>query len=336
MPERRYALSVPLDGYALAEHRDLVQEAERLGYSDAWSSEVDGLDIFTPVATVAAHTNMRVGTAIANVYSRGPAALAQSAAGMSELSDGRFVFGIGSGSATTVETWNSIQFTKPVTRVREMVSFLRQVFGGERVTFDGSTFQVGGFRLSRPPAHPIPIHVAALREGMLRVAGEIADGCIINWLSAEDAKTSVRIVREAAEAAGRNPDDVEITARLMVMLDPDTDESGVFMRRVINGYLNVPVYRAFHEWLGRGPAMQATWDAWDAGDRRGAVSVMPQKVVDDLMLHGTAAERREHISRYLDAGVNTVFLQMYTAEQDPARKREVIAQGMREMAPAAY
>ena len=334
--QKRWALSVPLDGYALHEHRELAQEAEQLGYTDAWSSEVDGIDIFTPLAAVAAHSNLRVGTAIANVFSRGPVALAQSAAGMAELAPGRFVFGIGSGSGTTVEAWNSVRFEKPVTRVREMVEFLRQAFAGERVNYEGSTFQVSGFRFSRPPEHPIPIQVAALREGMLRLAGQVADGCVINWLSAEDVKKSVAIVREAAAEAGRNPDDIEITARLMICIDPDSDDSQVFMRRVINGYLNVPVYKAFHQWLGRGEAMKPVWDAWDAGDRRTATSAMPQPVVDDLMPHGTAEERRAHIQRYLDAGVDTAFLQMHTLETDPEKRRAIILQGMREMAPAAY
>src|SRR3990172_9668492 len=112
--------------------------------------------------------------------------------------------------------WNSGVFSKPATGVREMVQFLGQALGGERVVFHGQTFQVDGFRLSRPVEQPIPIHVAALREGMLKVAGEFGDGAIINWLSAEDCRKSVGVVRDAARAAGRNPEGIEITARLMV------------------------------------------------------------------------------------------------------------------------
>lgn len=336
MDKKRWALSVPLDSFALHEHPAIVQEAESLGYTDAWSSEVDGIDIFSPLAATAASSNLRVGTAIANVYSRGPAALAQSAAGIAEMAPGRFVLGVGSGSGTTVEGWNSIPFEKPVTRVREMVEFLRRVFAGERVDYEGETFTVSGFRLSRPVEQPIPIQVAALRGGMLRLAGEIGDGCVINWLSAEDVKKSVAVVREAAAAAGRDPDSIEITARLMVCVDPDSDESQVFMRRHINGYLNVPVYKAFHKWVGRGEAMKPVWDAWDAGDRRGAVANMPQQVVDDLMLHGTAEQRREHIQRYLDAGVDTAFLQMHSAEKDIDKRRTRLLEAMREMSPSAY
>jgi probable F420-dependent oxidoreductase len=196
MRQKRWALSVPLDGFTLAEHAEIAQEAERLGYSDAWSLEIDGVDGFAPLAVVAQATHMRIGTAIANVFTRGPATLAMSAAGLGEMAPGRFCLGIGAGSQPIVEAWNGGTFRRPATRVREMVHFLRRALAGERVVFHGDTFIVEGFRLSRPAAAPIPIYVAALRPGMLCLAGEVGDGAIINWLSAQDVPRSVQIVRE--------------------------------------------------------------------------------------------------------------------------------------------
>src|SRR5262245_27424761 len=249
MQQKRWALSLPLDSFTLAEHAEIIREMERLGYTDAWSFEVDGTDCFSPLAVAATVSNMRLGTAIANVYTRGPATLALSAAGIAELAPGRFCLGIGAGSQPVVETWNGGRFSRPATRVREMVRFLRQALAGERVVFRGDTFEVDGFRLTRPPAAPIPIHVAALRPGMLRVAGEIADGAIINWLSATDVPGSVAVVREAAVRAGRDPATIEITARLLITIDPPGPASDAAVRRQVTAYLNVPVYRAFHEWL---------------------------------------------------------------------------------------
>jgi alkanesulfonate monooxygenase SsuD/methylene tetrahydromethanopterin reductase-like flavin-dependent oxidoreductase (luciferase family) len=153
---------------------------QALGYSDAWSFEVDGNDCFVPLAVVGAETQLRIGTAIANVFTRGPATLALSAASLADLAPGRFVLGIGSGSEVTVESWNDVRFRRPATRVREMVEFLRPALAGERVVFEGKTFSVDGFRLARAPRQPVPIHVAALREGMLRLAGEVADGVCVN------------------------------------------------------------------------------------------------------------------------------------------------------------
>lgn len=332
--QKRWSLSVPLDGFTLAEHGDIAREAERLGYTDAWSFEVDGIDCFSPLAVVAGATQMRVGTAIANVYTRGPATLAQCAAGIAETAPGRFHFGIGSGSQPIVEMWNSGHFEKPVTRVREMVQFLRSALAGERVVFHGETLAVDGFRLSRPPSHPIPIHVAALRPNMLRVAGEVGDGAIINWLSAEDVGKSVKVVREAAVAAGRDPASVEISARLMVSVDPITPESDTMVRRHINAYLNVPVYKAFHQWLGRSEVLAPMWDAWESGDRRSAVAAIPERTVDELIIRGTPEQRNEHVRRYMAAGVDTAFLSLFTFETDEARQRQLIGAAIREMAPS--
>jgi len=334
--EKRWSLSVPMDGFTLAEHVEIAREAERLGYTDAWSYEVDAFDCFTPLTVLAQSTNLRLGTAIANVFTRGPALLAQQAAALAELAPGRFELGIGSGSEPIVERWNGLRFRKPATRVRETVLFLRKALAGERVVFEGETFRVDGFRLRTPPKEPVPIHVAALREGMLRVAGEVADGAIINWLSVDDVRKSVGVVREAARAAGRDPEQIEILARLMVLVDPPTPAAEEGIRRHIAGYLTVPVYKKFHQWLGRSETLRAMWEAWDAGDRRAAVAAIPEAVVHELIVWGTAEERREHIRRYMEAGVDTAFLSLFTFEQDPEKKRENILRGMRELAPSAY
>jgi len=335
MTRKRWSLSVPMDGFTLAEHAEIARDAERGGYSDAWSFEVDGLDCFSPLAVIGMATGMRVGTAIANVYTRGPATLAVSAAGMDEIAPGRFCLGIGAGSQPIVETWNGGRFDRPAARVRDMVQFLRQALAGERVVFRGTTFSVDGFRLTRPPAHRIPIHVAALRPGMLKVAGETADGAVLNWLSAEDVPKSIGVVRDAARQAGRDPDAIEITARLIINVDPPTPESEQVVRRHIAGYLNVPVYRAFHEWLGRTPELTAMWDAWSRGDRKGAVAAIPTRVVDDLIIRGSMAEIRASIDRYLKAGIDTVFLSLSTFETDAARRRKVLLDAVHALAPAA-
>jgi probable F420-dependent oxidoreductase len=252
---KRWSLSVPIDGFALPEHADIGREAERLGYADAWSYEADGLDCFAALAPIALSTRLRLGTAIANVYTRGPATLAMSAAGLAELAPERFCLGLGAGSQPIVEAWNGGRFALPATRVREMVHVLRAALAGERVVFHGKTLSVDGFRLSRPPAHRVPIYVAALRPGMLRVAGEVGDGVILNWLAAGDVPRAVGIVREAAAQAGRDPAAVEITARLLINVDPPGPESDTGVRRHVTAYLNVPVYRAYQEWLGRGPEL---------------------------------------------------------------------------------
>ncbi len=333
MVQKRWALSLPLDGFTLAEHADIAREAEGLGYTDAWSLEIDGVDGFAPLAVAAMATKMRVGTAIANVFTRGPATLAISAAGLAEIAPGRFCLGLGSGSRPIVQFWNGGTFTRPATRVREMVQVLRQAFAGERVTFQGETLNINGFRLSRPVAASIPIHVAALRPGMLQVAGEVGDGVIVNWLSAEDVPTPVQIAREAAAQAGRDPEVLEITARLMVHIDPPGPESDQFARRDIAAYMNVPVYKALQQWIGRGDLLTPMWEAWEGGDRRGALAAIPDQAVQELTLRGSMDDIRAHVQRYLDAAVDTAFLHLQTMERDPERKREAILHAIRALAP---
>src|SRR4029077_17092333 len=129
------------------------------------------------------------------------------------------------------------KFSRPATRVREMAQLLRAALAGERVVWKGETFTVDGFRLTRVPTQPVPIHVAALREGMLKVAGQVGDGVILNWLSPDDVPRSVAVGREGARRAGPGPDAIEVTPRLFVNLDPPGPESDLVVRRHVAAYL---------------------------------------------------------------------------------------------------
>jgi alkanesulfonate monooxygenase SsuD/methylene tetrahydromethanopterin reductase-like flavin-dependent oxidoreductase (luciferase family) len=141
---------------------------------------------------------------------------------------------------------------------------------------------------------------------MLRLAGREADGAVVNWLSVDDASTVTAIVRDAAATAGRP--EPEVAARLFVC--PSTDREVVVSqaRRLVAAYVNVPVYRAFHEWMGRTDLLGEHWERWDAGDRAGSLDAMPDEVVDDLLVHGSPDECRSHIDRYVAAGITTPVL----------------------------
>ena len=157
---------------------------------------------------------------------------------------------------------------------------------------------------------------------------------IVNWLSADDVPKSIAVCREAAGKAGRDPAALEITARLLINVDPPSPQSELAVRRHLTAYLNVPVYRAFQEWLGRGEALGPMWNAWQSGDRKAAVTAVPEKVMNDLIIRGTMDTIRAHVQRYLDAGVDTAFLALSTLEQDPARRRAIQLDALRALAPA--
>ncbi|MDQ2727737.1 MAG: LLM class F420-dependent oxidoreductase [Actinomycetota bacterium] len=292
-------MTIPFDKVPLAEHRAWFDELAQLGYTDLWSSEADGTDAFTPLALAAAWApTLRLGTAIVPAFTRGPALMAQSVAALAEAAPGRFVFGIGTSSNVIVERWNDLPFAEPYRRTRDMVRFLRQALSGEKVDAAFDTFAVRGFRLGRPPAIVPPILVAALRPQMLRLAGREGDGAILNWLAAEDVP---KVVAEVGP--GR-----EIAARLFVCPSEDADNVRAQGRRLIAAYLNVAVYAAFHDWLGRGSVLQPMWDAWKAGDRKAAVAAIPDEVVDALILHGSPDEVRTKVDAYVTAGVTTPVL----------------------------
>jgi probable F420-dependent oxidoreductase len=317
-----YGITIPFDGVALSQQRELVAELADLGYTDAWSSESGGADAFSPLALASAWApGLRLGTAIAQVLTRGPANLAQAAATLAAAAPGRFTLGIGTSSDVIVERWNGMAFDRPYQRMRDTARFLRAALRGERVSQRYETFAVDGFRLQLVPERQPPLLIAALRPGMLRLAGREADGAVINWLSPDDVRTVAPYVHEAGPGK-------QLVARIYVAATDDAEAGRALARRAIAGYLTVPVYRAFHEWLGRGERLAAMWRAWEAGDRKAALAAIPDEVVDELVVHGPPGRCRERVGRYVEAGVTTPVLSLLPMDGDV---REVV----RGLAPAA-
>ncbi|GAA3120004.1 hypothetical protein GCM10020001_045280 [Nonomuraea salmonea] len=160
--------------------------------------------------------------------------------------------------------------------------------------------------------------LAALRPRMLRLAAEEADGAITNWLAPAD----VQKVR-----AEIGPD-TELIARLFVCVDEDTERVRETARWMLASYLTVPVYAAFHDWLGRGEVLRPMHEAWAAGDRQAALKAIPDEVVDDLIVHGDAATCRARIKEYVANGLDTPVLA-------PLPGAMPIDQAVRELAPEA-
>lgn len=294
---------MPLPGPLHAQRERIVGLAD-LGFTDVWSAEVDGSDGLTPLALASVwEPRLRLGTAILPAYTRAPACMAQSAASMADAAPGRFVLGIGSSSNVIVERWNGVPFEEPYMRVRDMVRFLRAAFTGEKVTEVYDTFEIDGFRLGLRPEHTPPIVVAALREGMLKMAGREADGAITNWLGADDVPKVASALRD-----GAGGDERELVARIFVCPSENAELVRAGARRAIAAYMNVPVYAAFQEWLGRGEELAGMWAAWRSGDRKQALAEIPDSVVDDLVVHGSPAACRATIARYFDNGVTTTSL----------------------------
>lgn len=296
-----YAMSVPFPG-PLHAQQDLIAAVEAGGYSGVWSAEATGEDGFTPLVLASTWApTLRLGTAIIPAFTRAPALMAQSVASLCSAAPGRVALGLGTSSDVIVERWNGIPFEQPYRRVRDMTRFLREALAGEKISRSYDTFTVDGFRLGVKVDEPPKILIAALREGMLRLAGREGDGAIVNWLSPDDVPTVAGIVHDQQPGA-------EIVARLFVA--PTDDREAVLReaRYLLAAYVNVPVYRAFHEWMGRGDAFADHWARWAEGDRKGALEAIPDEMVDELVVHGTPEQCRRRIDEYVANGITTAAL----------------------------
>jgi probable F420-dependent oxidoreductase len=297
----RWGLSLDLPGVPLSRAAPVIRAAEEAGFTDGWPGEVAGADAFTPCALAATCTErMRLGTGVANAYARGPAILATHAAALQELSDGRFMLGVGSSSNVIVERWNGMRFEKPLTKVRETVEFLRPVLRGERAPS-------GGFKLERAPEPPVPIVVGALRERMLRLAGEVADGAFLNFLPLASVETVVAEIRAGEKAGGREPGSVEALCRFFC-IQGDGEQARQIARWMFVAYATVPVYENFFRWLGYGEAIDPVVEAWRGGDRGKALELAPPELVDDIFVLGDAAEQRARLEDFKRRGIDCPML----------------------------
>lgn len=322
MRSARYGLTLPLEGIPLPAQRDLVASLPDLGYTDAWSSETAGADAFTPLVLASQWAPaLRLGTAVVPVHTRGAAVLAQSFAALAALAPGRVVAGIGASSQVVVADWNGIAYEAPYGRVRDTLRFLRAAFAGGKVDVAYETLRVKGFRPALVPDVAPTVVLAALREGMLRLAGREADGAILNWLGADDVPKAVRPLLAASEGAPR-----EVVARIFVVPVADADAVRPGARMALAAYLTVPAYAAFHAWIGNGDRLARTWELWAAGNRKGAAAAIPDSLVDELVVHGPPEACREHVQRYVDAGVTTPVLALLPFGYD-------MAAAVRDLAP---
>ena len=330
----RWGMTYPLEGIPLSVHREVLEEAERIGYTDAWTAEVNAADAFTPMAAMACWTkSTRLGSAIGNIYTRTPTVLAQTAGGLADLAPGRIVLGIGTSSPAIVEVWNGVKLEKPLTRMRQTVEFLRQAMTGEKTAMTVGPYNVRSFRLGRPPSEPVPIFVAALREKMIELAGSLGDGVITNYISPEDAPKIANVAKHAARKAGRDPDAVDVACRIFVIPTPDRQVAQMIGRFIVSGYLTTPFYYAFHEWLGRGEALSPMMQAWQAGERQQALGLVPEKVVDDLFVFGSQGEMLDKIEAYCKNGITTPILNIVPTAREPRAQAEETIAALRALAP---
>lgn len=315
----RLGVSLPLAGLGLQAGIDIAVQASSWGYADAWTSESNRSDAFTPlVAVAAAAPTLRLGVGVVPAGSRPVALLAMTAATVDELTGGRLVLAIGASTDTVLKRWMGLQPAPPVIRLRETVQCLRSLFAGERVSFAGRAVRVDRFRL--PRACAVPIYLGGHGEQTLHLAGAIADGVVLGNVPAAAVPRLLEDVISGRLAAGRDPDDLDVVCRVLVAVDEEP--AGVYesVRRSVAGYASSAPYARFFSRIGYDPAMSRIGAAWAMGDSAAASRAVPAELAEGLCITGTAVDCARGLRAFLDNGVTTLVVVPVSAQRDPARR----------------
>jgi probable F420-dependent oxidoreductase len=314
-------VTVPLTGLSLTDHREPLQRLVNAGYSEVSSGEVNGLDGLTPLILFSGwQPQLTLSCAIVSAFTRGPGVLAMTAAAMAEAAPGRARFGIGAGSDRIVEGWNGIPFVKPYSRVANTLRFLRGALATGRPERGADELGSHGFQLARVPEIPPKLLLAALGPRMQRLAKAEADAVVLNFLSPSD----VQRVREHTSDTPREVDG-ELETEVRVFIIPGSGRpTEIAARRHTAAYLTVPVYTAFQQWLGRGDQLADLLAAWEAGDRKRALTVIPDQLLDELFITGTPAECAAGVRRYLDGGADVLTIALFPPHETPFGPQEQV------------
>ncbi|MFQ6054647.1 MAG: 5,10-methylenetetrahydromethanopterin reductase [Methanosarcinales archaeon] len=199
--------------------------AEQNGFDNVWITDhYNNRDVYTTLAVLALNTNsIKLGTGVTNPYTRNVAITASSIGAINEISGGRAVLGLGPGDKATFDAMG-IAWEKPLTTVKETVSALRAFFSGKKVTQEGERVNIKGAKLAFKTGN-IPIYLGAQGPKMLELAGEIADGVLINASHPKDFEFAVSQIKKGAEKAGRDPKEVDVGAYTCFSIDKKEEKA---------------------------------------------------------------------------------------------------------------
>lgn len=339
----RTATTVELSQSGL-EVAEFVVEAEKLGLDMCWVAEAWGADAVSALGYLAARTErILLGSGVLQVGTRSPVLIAQSAITLSNLSQGRFLLGLGASGPQVMEGLHGIRFAKPLARIRETVEIVRQVFAGGKISYRGSQFEIplpdgegAPMRLSTAVEHPIPIYLASLSPAMLRLTGAVADGWLGTSFVPEGSEEAYfAYLDEGLAAAGRSRADLDICQgaevafaanerQLVEMLAARKAELAFSLGGM--GSAGTNFYNQAYSRQGWTDVAAAVRARWQAGDRAGAAELISDEMVLATTLIGTEEMVRDRLEVWRDAGVTTVRL--YPAGDTPAVKLDTLARAI--------
>jgi probable F420-dependent oxidoreductase len=317
-----------------AEVVDLVVLAESLGYDSAWIAEGHGGDQFALLAACAMRTSrIRLGTSISSVFVRTAPTIAMAASSLADLSDGRFILGLGSSHKAQVEPEHGVVYTKPLTRTRETVAIVRRLIRDGRVQFDGQTVRIESFDLwYAPRQRDVPVYLSAVFAKGIALCGEVADGIILTRSTLTTASAVREQLATAARQAGRDPDRIEVTTLLPTSVADTREAALAALRPGLAFYAGFfPRYNRMMAEHGFAAEAAAIAEAWKCGDRDAAERAVSDAMIDATSIAGTPEQCRARVEAYRQSGIDLPIISPFARGSDARARFEA---AIRACAPA--
>ena len=297
-----------LPSLGIAGAAEVARRAESMGYRSFWTAETTGAEAFTLLSLAGeAAPSLGLGTGVIALQLRTPMLTAMSGATLQAAHPDSDVFiGVGISSPVVVGRWHGATYgERPVAQVREFLTVLRECLGGESVSFKGDFYSLSRSKLGVRMGEKRPkIVLGALNERMLRLAGELCDGVLLNYLPASHVPWCVDRVREGEAAAGREAGSCTIHAYVHVGV-VDRADGLEYAKRDLFSYAVVDAYAKAFELAGHGESVRAVREANAAGDREGAVAAVSDEMVDDIDIMSDHDGVAAAVKAYVDAGVES-------------------------------
>ncbi len=307
---------------------ELVKIAEKIGIHQISVPEMWGYDAITFLTQIAMLTKRtRISTGIVNIFSRTPSTLAQTAASLNEISNGRMTLGIGLSGPIVIEKWHGIPFEKPLLRTREYVAVLRKILNGEVVNITTKLLgNLQGFKLRIKNLKPIPIHIAAIGPKNIELCGEIADGWIPIWAPLEGFGDLLKHLKVGLEKASKTLENFEITPFTMFGVGPNVD---AYFRKHLAYYVGGmgTFYYNLMQRLGFGTEADEIRSYWQKKARDRAEKAVSDEMIAHLAVTGSFDEIMEKLNK-LQANNVTMPLLFFPF----GSTREVVEQSMQILA----
>lgn len=339
------AMSTPLVGVTFASFQalgldvgiDIARLAHGMGYRSYWTAETTGQEAFATLGAVGTSVpGLDLGTGVLAIQLRTPMLAAMGAATLQSLVGDRDVLlGVGISSPVVVGRWHGAAYgDTPVAQMREYLELTRSCLGGEAVSHDGEHYAANRFRLGvRLPERRPRLVLGALNERMLRLAGELCDGVLLNYLPASAVPWCVEQVRAGEARGGREPGGCTIYAYVHVgVCDPGPAAGPA--RKDLFSYAVVPAYARAFERAGFGEEVAAVRDAHARRDRDAALAAISDRMVAAIDICGDAAHVRGAVDAYRDAGVDHPVLMPLPWGSDRVATIEATIDAARPRGPA--